>query len=90
MKIKVIPSDPSIATFELDVVREYGRGCMCQYGVKDKTYKGFQFDDIRPTEYERGAAQARSYHGYMIGKKGKQTIECYIRVIYADNERVQI
>lgn len=89
MKIKVIPRDTDIGTFELDVIRVYGRGSICQYGVKHKDYKGFQFDDsFRPNDFTKVGAESRSFNGYMIGKKGKQTIECYIRVKYADDERV--
>lgn len=81
MKIIVTPVDGE--SFELDVVKTNRNGAIVNYKVKDKRYLGFQFDDSdRPGNYVKEYAETLSFRGYLLGKKGYETIECRIKVKY--------
>jgi hypothetical protein len=81
MKLTVIPTDSDILPFEVEVTKEYSQGSNCTYKVKHKEFKGFQFDDSdRPKNYKPEYVETITFHGYMIAKKGFDTIECYIKI----------
>jgi hypothetical protein len=83
MILHIIPSDTSIESFDVIVTKERGRGCRCQFGIKHKDYIGFQYDSSnRPGDYSKEWAETLSFHGFLIGKKGKNHLECYIKVIF--------
>jgi hypothetical protein len=86
MKLLVTPCGET-ESFEVEVKRHYGRGSIYQYGVKHKDFKAFQFDDYyRPNDYVKEVRHTKAFHGFLIGKKGKQHVECYIKVIEDETE----
>ena len=84
MKLKVIPNDGS-EPFEVEVTKENGRGSINQYIVKHTKYKGFQYDSSdRPNNYSKEYAETRTFHGFLIARKGYETLECYRKIIYGN------
>lgn len=68
----------------IEVKRVYSRGCVNDYGLKDKTYMYFQYDcHDRPNEYKDEYKEVQWFRGYLIGKKvngNNPVTECRIQV----------
>ena len=73
MNIIITPSDGS-TPFESEVIKIQSGNI--QYKIKHSQYLGFQFDDWdRPSNYFKPYAETKSFHGFLIGKHKKQSIE---------------